>query len=505
VTRFDEIDDVETLRQVAKLQAQEIQVLHARIGQLVRELSQARGKPVDRQLTLELEELQERLAVLQRKVFAPSTEKRPKPAAAVATMDEEQLPERRGHGPRIQPSLPTLDRTHEIAEEERLCPACSGTLDEMRGQAEESEEITVVERHYVLVRHLRQKYRCKCNGAVVTAPMPPRLIPGGRYSLEFSVDVAVAKYLDHMPLERQVRVMHREGLKIDSQTLWDQIEALARHLAPTYEALSERARTNEVMHADETWWRMMDRSSSKKWWAWCLATDDTVFYRILDSRSADAARKLIGDYKGVIVCDGYGAYDAFSRAGPLTLAHCWAHARRKFVEIETFYPQECGEILDLIGRLYAVDGVAKLRTGLTGVERSTALEIRRRLRQAEVRPIVDEIREWAYRQRGTRESSLRKAIEYMLGLWPGLTRFLDDPRVPLDNNQVERACAVPSSAERITTARARSAAPKSPRSSTAFWNRRRRAASTKKRICCAPRTRRFSSQGSSCFLTRSNS
>jgi hypothetical protein len=79
--------------------------------------------------------------------------------------------------------------------------------------------VTVVERHFVLVRHRRQKYRCKCNSAIVTAPMPPRLIPGGRYSVEFAIDVAVAKYLDHMPLERQVRVMQREGLKIDSQTL----------------------------------------------------------------------------------------------------------------------------------------------------------------------------------------------------------------------------------------------------------------------------------------------
>jgi len=440
VTRFDEIDDVDTLRQVAKLQAQEIEVLHARIGQLVRELSQLRGKPVDRQLTLELEQLQERLALLQRKVFAPSTEKRPKPAASVATMAEEQPPERRGHGPRIQPSLATLDRVHELAIEERKCPACSGTLDEMKGQAEESEEITVVERHYVLVHHQRQKYRCQCNGAVVTAPMPPRLIPGGRYSLEFAVDVAVAKYLDHMPLERQVRVMQREGLKIDSQTLWDQIEALARRLAPTYEALGERARRAEVMHADETWWRLMDRSSSKKWWAWCLATDDSVFYRIVDSRSAEAGRKLVGDFKGVIVCDGYGAYESLSRAGPgLVLAHCWAHVRRKFVEIENFYPVEAGEILDLIGQLYAVDGVARFRHDLPESDHATALEMRRRLLQSEARPIVDRIREWAYRQKGTRESGLRKAVEYMLGLWLGLTRFLDDPRVPLDNNAVERA------------------------------------------------------------------
>jgi transposase len=440
VTRFDEIDDVDTLRQVAKLQAQEIAALHTRIGQLVREVSQLRGKPVDRQLTLELEQLQQRLAVLQRQVFAPSSEKRPKPASSVTERHEEQAAQQRGHGPREQPSLPVIDRAHELGPDERKCPVCTGTLGEMSGQAEESEEITVVERHFVLVRHRRQKYRCKCNGAVVTAPMPPRLIPGGRYSLEFAVDVAVAKYLDHMPLERQVRVMQREGLTIDSQTLWDQIQALARHLEQTYRALGERTRRAEVVHADETWWRLMDRSSSKKWWAWCLATDDAVFYRISESRSAEAAKQIVGDFKGVIVCDGYGAYESLSRAGPgLMLAHCWAHVRRKFVEIENFYPVEAGEILDLIGRLYAVDGVARLRPDLPDADRATALEIRRRLLQSEAQPIVDEIRQWAFEQRAARESGLRKAIEYMLGLWPGLVRFLDDPRVPLDNNQVERA------------------------------------------------------------------
>jgi transposase len=194
------------------------------------------------------------------------------------------------------------------------------------------------------------------------------------------------------------------------------------------------------MHADETWWRLMDGPASKKWWAWCLTTADTVFYRILPSRSAEAAKKLVGDYRGVIVCDGYGAYDALTRASPgLVLAHCWAHVRRKFVEIESFYPEEAQQILDLIAQLYAVDGVAKLRPGLVGDEQRMALELRRRLRQAEARPLVDEIRAWAYRQKGMRESGLRKAVEYMLGLWTGLTRFLDDPRVPLDNNAVERA------------------------------------------------------------------
>ena len=115
-------------------------------------------------------------------------------------------------------------------------------------------------------------------------------------------------------------------MTIDSQTLWDPIHALSRHLQPTYEALGERARTAEVMHADETWWRLMDGPTSKKWWAWCPTTGDTVFYRILPSRSAEAAKSSSATFGGVVVCDGYGAYDALTRASPdFVLAHCWAH------------------------------------------------------------------------------------------------------------------------------------------------------------------------------------
>jgi transposase len=127
---------------------------------------------------------------------------------------------------------------HELAAADQTCPQCGGTLKEMPGQTEDAEEITVVERRFVLVQHRRKKYRCACNGCVDTAPGPRRLatrpdVRGRRYAPEFAVEVAVNKYVDHLPLERQARVISREGLTIESQTLWDQIEALATVLAPT--------------------------------------------------------------------------------------------------------------------------------------------------------------------------------------------------------------------------------------------------------------------------------
>jgi transposase len=315
----------------------------------------------------------------------------------------------------------------------------------MPGQTEDAEEITVVERRFVLVQHRRKTYRCACNGCIDTAPGPLRLatrpdVRGRRYAPEFAVEVAVNKYVDHLPLERQARVMSREGLTIESQTLWDQIEALARVLQPTYDALRRHVLAAPVVGADETWWRLLGGPERTRWWAWSVTRDDAVTYTILESRSQDAARQVLDGYRGIVVADGYGAYDALARAGPgFALAHCWAHVRRKFVEAEPHYPGPSAEVLDLIGQLYAVERACPRADPAASEEtRAEALALRARLRREQSAPIVEAIRAWAHQQRALPESSLGKAIAYMLGLWRGLTRCLDDPRIPLDNNATER-------------------------------------------------------------------
>jgi len=297
----------------------------------------------------------------------------------------------------------------------------------------------------VLLKHRRKKYRCACNGCVDTAPGPLRLAArpdcrGRRYSPSFAVEVAVNKYLDHLPLERQARVMSREGLTIESQTLWDQIEALATVLQPTYDALRQYVLTAPVVGADETWWRLLGGPESKRWWAWSVLREDAVTYTILASRSQEAARRVLDGYHGVVLADGYGAYDALARAGPgFTLAHCWAHVRRKFVEAEPHYPAPCAEILELIGQLYGVERACSGPDPVASEEtRAAALALRAQLRREQSTPIVEAIRGWAQQPRALPESSLGKAIAYMLGLWPGLTRFLHDARIPLDNNATER-------------------------------------------------------------------
>jgi transposase len=435
--------DIEMLRQAALLLEAENKRLHTRLLELTKKLAVAEGRAAT-QLELEIIRLKEQLEQRTREIYGAKSEKRSRADSGQGKQDDAEP--RRGHGPRPQLELPVVEQTHQLDEPDRMCPKCGGELGEWNDQYEQSEEIDVVERSFRLVRHKRQKYRCEC-GCIETALGPPKLSAGGRYSVDFAIDVAISKYADHLPLARQVKIMKREGLKADTQTLWDQLWALASHLKPTYEALHTEVLAHAVVGADETTWRLMENGKGKKgsakWWAWALSCEEAVYYEIQSSRSAEAAARVLKDYRGVVVADGYSAYKSLRTqatkhpqlsTGHFTLAACWAHARRRFVEAEPNYP-EATEVLDMIGDLYDVE--KKVRAGPGRPD----LEVLTQLRQTESKKIADSIKEWLKdkQPRVLPQSALGKAISYALEMWPGLIVFLSDARVPLDNNQTERS------------------------------------------------------------------
>ena len=329
-------------------------------------------------------------------------------------------------------SLTLQDGRPQIDEADRACKACGGALEEM-GAAEESEEIDVLAREFVRKKIVRKKYRCRCGACIETAPLPTRLVPGGRYSLAFAASVAIAKYADHLPLERQTRIMKREGLEVESTTLYDQIERLARVLWPAYDRLGAELLDEPVLFVDETPWPMLGKAeTSAKWYAWTMASEKAAYYEIHDSRGLDAAKSLLAGFKGAAVTDGYGVYDALEKRLPaIRTIQCWAHIRRKFVDCETAFPEETEQILALIRELYAIeDRAPKGRDGDV---------TRGQLRTTESRVVLARMQAWCVQVHCTPGSALAKAIEYMSNRWSKAVRFLDDPRLPLDNNAAERA------------------------------------------------------------------
>src|SRR6266508_3037574 len=399
VLDLDSEKDPQVLRQAAKLLVRENERLTDKVVALTSENLALKGaSPAD--LQLRLAQLEAQLAVKNKLLFGKSSEKRPVEKVEAAPEKKSQV----GHGPREQPALPVVEKLFALDDADLGCPKCGKTLAAFPGQFEESEEITVVERRFVVVKQKRQKYRCECNGCIETAPGPMKLFPGARYSVDFAVEVVIGKYLDHQPLERQVRTMAREGLVVDSETLWRLLDGKGK-----------------------------DVGEAKQWQVWAVAAPDPVAYCIEDSRSAEAAKKALRGFKGAVMADGYGVYESLAKMpGSFVLAHCWAHARRKYRDVEHAFPAQVNEVVDLIGEIYAVDRLCP--TGPLGDD------LRRRLRDERSREVVERIRAWAIsaKMRTLPESGLAKAIDYMLGMWRGLVRFLDDPRIPLDNNGTER-------------------------------------------------------------------
>ena len=301
----------------------------------------------------------------------------------------------------------------------------------MSNQFETSEMIDVVEISYRVVKVKQQKYVCACGGCVETAPGPERAVAGGRYSLDFAIKVAVDKYLDHIPLARQERILRRHGLTVTSQTLWDQLNVLGRRLESASRALLARVLAQPVVGLDQTSWPRLDGKRDTPFQMWCLTAPGVVVHRIRDDKSAESFRALMGEYEGVIVCDALKTHEAGARGNErIALAGCWAHVFRKFEEAAPDHP-EASLAMKWIGELYAIDA------------RAVDNVARAELRRSESATILAAMKTWLWGQATLKTLSIGNAAAYTIANWDRLTRFVDDPRIPLDNNATERGIRGP--------------------------------------------------------------
>jgi transposase len=426
--------DIEQLRRIAL--AQQTQIEH-----LLKVLS-AQSKRID-ELSGRGGELQQALALLE-ELKARGEQPGPKGGSTEGGGDQggggdaggdeptKKRKAREKSGPTAQPRLELIEQVYALDAPDMMCPSCGGDLRAWEGQFEVSEMVDVVDVSYRIVQVKQQKYVCGCGGCVETAPGPERAVKGGRYSLEFVIKVAISKYLDHLPLERQARIMDRYGLAITSQTLWDQIYALASKLRVLWDELFAHVLRQPVIGLDQTNWKRLDGSKSTPWQMWVLTAPGVVYHRICDDKGAKTFGELVGGFEGVIVCDALSTHGAGARDGPgIRLAGCWAHVLRKFREAEPDHA-EALLALDWIRKLYAIDERA-----------GDDLEIRAELRRTESVAVLEELKTWLWSQAQLKSLSIGKAAAYAIANWERLTRFVEDPRIPLDNNATERAIRGP--------------------------------------------------------------
>lgn len=420
--------DVEQLRRIALMQQTQIEHLLQVLAAQAKRIDALSGHDGELQRSLALiEELSARA-----KTGSDAEDESPGESGA-ADDDEPKKPKKRTKfGATAQPQLPLVPRYFDLDEPDRMCPKCGGDLKPWEGQFETSEMIDVVEVRYELVQVLQRKYVCGCGGCVETAPGPERVVDGGRYSLDFAIKVAIDKYLDHLPLTRQARIMGRHGLDITSQALWDQLEALGRRLHASWQQLFVELTSEPVIGLDQTSWKRLDGSKRTPWQIWCVTSPRGVYHRICDDKGEATFTALLGAYEGVVVCDAAATHGAGARASPgIVLAGCWAHVVRKFREAEPDHP-EALLALDWIGKLYDIDARAE-----------GDLAVLAELRRTESAAVLDELKTWLWSQATLKSLSIGRAAAYTIANWDRLRLFVSDARIPLDNNATERGIRGP--------------------------------------------------------------
>lgn len=360
---------------------------------------------------------------------------------ASATLRDSQAKRRREGRGRLPAHLPRVEVV--LAPEATACPCCRGPLVEIGVDA--AERLDVIPAQFRVVVTKRPKLACRaCSGVVVQAPAPARLIEGGVPTEATVAHVLVSRYADHLPLYRQSQILARQGIEIGREVLADWTGAAASEVMPVVRRMREILLGAARLFADETTMPVLDpgRGRTKKGYAWAIARDDrpwggtdppAVVFHYAPGRGAEHAKDLLGGYRGILQCDGYGAYKTLAAAGDgIALAFCWSHARRQFIELAKGKTAPIAqEALHRIAALYAIEAEVRGRPA----------DIRRAARQERSRPLVDDLFAWFSAQlaRLPGSSPTAEAIRYVLNHREGLVRFLDDGRIELDTNTVERA------------------------------------------------------------------
>jgi transposase len=355
-------------------------------------------------------------------------------AAELATLrsPERTLPAK--DKPKRSPLPAHLPRIEVHHEPERTVCSCGCAM--KRVGEDVSEKLDYIPGVVQVERHIRGKWACAKCQTLIQAPVPAQVIDKGLPTAGLLAQVLVAKYADHQPLYRQEGIFERAGVAIPRSTLAQWVGACGVHLQPLVDALRTVLLERLVLHADETPVAMLKPGHGKTHRAYIWSYSSTQFdalpavvYDFADSRAAAHPKQFLGGWSGKLVCDDYAGYKGLFAAG-VTEVGCLAHARRKFTDLWMNHQSPLAEeALKLFGALYDVERQA----------RELNAEQRQRIRQLQSRPIADKLREWLllHRQKATDGTAIARAIDYSLGRWEALTRFIDDGALPIDNNWVE--------------------------------------------------------------------
>lgn len=348
------------------------------------------------------------------------------------------LPPRKGHGRKPLPAeLPREERVHTPPPDDMRCARCGG--EKTACGEERSETLEFVPASFKVIVDVRLKCACRpCGDGVVIAPPAEKPIDKGLPGPGLVAHVLTSKYKDHLPLHRLSGIYARSGVDLAVSTLAGWVAGGTDALAPIAKRIGEHALASHMLQTDDTGLLVLDEdhpAGAKRGHAWVYVGDAKwCAFVYTPNWKKEGPQSFLAKRRGWLQTDGYKGYeDLFTREGATAIAvGCWAHARRGFVEALDAGDSRAAFAVDLIAKLYAIERAA--------TEAGVDHDERRRRRQEGAPALLDQLGRWLADiiNGEPPKSALYKAAYYVVARWDALRRFLEDGRVPLDNNASER-------------------------------------------------------------------
>ena len=425
----------ELRQQVGYWKAQHARAVH-RAGQLEAEVEQLRGE--NRKLQDQLFGRKSETASVQDRSNRLDGEDDQAPSTPAKRGQRTGRP---GPARRDYSHLPVVEDLRELPEDQRVCPQCGAPLSP--SDTEDSDQIEIEVRAYRrLIRRRRYQRTCTCVNCprTITAAPAPKLIPKGVLGVSIWVEVLLDKYSSHRPTERLLGQWRWLGLDVAAGTVAGGLGRLEPLFRPLYDALISRNAAAAFAQADETRWMVFATQDGKvgyRWWLWVFLGADTVVFRLDPTRSHDVPEgHFPAEARVVLMVDRYSAYKAMAQVklGNVVLVFCWAHVRRDFVTVGKGWPGHKQWALAWLGRIRALYRHDRRRRSAQAdsADFTTA--------DAALRQTVAAMQAQADAELADPKlpTPCRKVLTSLQEHWGGLTRFLDDRRIPLDNNASER-------------------------------------------------------------------
>ena len=341
----------------------------------------------------------------------------------------------------IPKELPRVDVVHDLPDAAKFCPHDGAALKQIG--SETHDQLDIIPATIQVLHHIRLKYVCPCcEQHLITAQKPAQPIEKSIASPGLLAFIATQKYVDALPLYRQVESFKRIGIELDRSTLADWMQKCGLLLQPLINLIHEKVLEQKYLHMDETIVQVLNepsRAAESQSYMWVLRstlpTCAAVLFHYEPTRSGSVPTLLLQEFTGPLMADGYSGYNAVCNKNSITRLGCWAHARRKFIEAQKLQPKwktgKSDQGLAFIQSLYRIEQTLNDKTS----------EEKLIARQQQSQPILNKLNAWLEKSlpQTPPQSPIGKALYYLHNQWAHLINYVCDGDYPIDNNAAENA------------------------------------------------------------------